>query len=286
MAKFTHSELIEKTDDLLKRIAQTQDTEEFKKWVEFLKSGYAYSFGNYMLAAVQFRIRTGAHITDIRSFNAWRKLGRFPKKDTGLAILVPFRTMKKYDANGRELPRYSRQKPAHIEYGSLYFGVGYVFDVSDTEGEPLPEVKWWAEREDEKTFTALMSFCETQNIKVEMKDSMGSARGASGGGIIYLTTKSVKTFVHEIAHELLHQKRDEKKVPYATGELEAETVAYVVCAHLGIEEADASAAYLANWKASQEGMKASLGRIEKTTRAILKALHEEVDEPETETEPA
>lgn len=251
-------------DAMIEKIAQTKSSEEFKRWMEFLKCGHAYSFGNFLWIIAQ---RPDA--TLVRSFNAWRndkELGRYVVKGAkGIKVLYPKIWQRKFDANGNRIAFGDKKTPvASTEFGGISYGVGYVFDVSDTDGKPLPEMKWYADIENDTVFEQLLGVARDNGIQVEIVaqiDGHARARGVSKKGKIELVSRSVSTFIHEIAHELLHQNADDKTNRHQR-EIEAEMVSYIICQKYGIEGvADASATYLANWGADGKSIRQSTSRI-------------------------
>ena len=119
----------------------------------------------------------------------------------------------------------------------------------------------------------LRNVADKRGIAVTFKALEGSAYGASKKGAIdvddtHTTGQQAKTLAHELAHEALHW--DIKgSFTHSLAELEAESVAYVVCRHFDLESEVRSAAYIAIWNGDSKSLRASLERISKTARAII-----------------
>ena len=152
------------------------------------------------------------------------------------------------------------------------FKVVYVFDISQTDGDPLPGPPDWKSPDKNAELTKLlMEFAQSKDIIVEVKDLPGEIQGASTGGKIILDPEAgTKTLIHEIAHELLHQVKD-TPTGSTIQEFEAESVAYVVAKHFGIDGLS-SPNYVALHGADAEMILAHLGRIHKLATQIIIAI--------------
>jgi len=254
---------------LINQIDATKRDEKFVAWMDFLAAGYNYSFGNWLLICMQ-----RPDFTNVRSFRAWKKFKRYPRQGCGIKILFPKTWYKRYDKNG-ELIHWSDKttKCVRREFGGLSFGVGNVWDVSDTEGEPLPEVQWHSRVTDETLIEKLIAFCGENNISVEFRNERErGAQGWSELGKIVVFGRSVSVFVHEIAHELLHDKKERSESAKTQLECEAEVVSAIICKRFGIDTNATSAAYLANWGVDAKVIRASTTRIQGAVEKICKSL--------------
>ena len=158
----------------------------------------------------------------------------------------------------------------------VYFIPVPVFDLSQTEGQPLPEVEISMEGDNYKGFLDnLLAFCESKKIKVNFRNlGINGLYGYSKGGQIAITnTESintqVNTMIHEVAHELLHKTNPMGR---QRKEIQAEGVAYVVTRHFGMENKSFNylALYHANYKKIMENMKA----ISRAAKEIIEFLEE------------
>jgi hypothetical protein len=152
------------------------------------------------------------------------------------------------------------------------FKTVFVFDISQTDGEPLPEPPDWKSPEQNAILTErLMDFTESRGILVQVKELQGETQGVSMGGTIILCPKAgTKTLIHEIAHELLHHKEGIIISP-TERELEAEAVSYVVGKHFGLDGL-ASPNYVALHGANAEMIMEHLERIRNIAKEIIQAL--------------
>jgi hypothetical protein len=198
--------------------------------------------------------------TMVAGFHKWRSFGRYVKRgECGIPILAPiFKTTIDEDGDEREI--------------LVGFKVVYVFDLSQTYGEPLPEPPDWKSPEKNAELNELLlDFAESKGIQVHVKQIGRDIQGLSSGGNIVIDPEAgTKTLIHEIAHEMLHY--DEDAFVDRTGqELEAESVAYVVGKHFGLTGL-ASPNYNALHGATAEMILAHLERIRNTAAEIIRQI--------------
>jgi N-terminal domain of anti-restriction factor ArdC len=229
-----------------------------------------YSFRNVMLIVTQF-----PEATRVCGFNAWKKLGRFVKKgEHGIVIVAPM-PIREREENTDE----SRT------VGLRFRGV-CVFDVSQTDGAPLPEL---AEvRGDPGDLTAkLKSYIASLNIALDYADDLGGPDGMSQGGHITLRrdlapAEEFSVLVHELAHETLHHiprtDTDPPRPPKVVRETEAEAVAFVVTHAVGLDTGTAASDYIQLYQGDKDTLATSLARIQAAASGILAALLESATE--------
>lgn len=226
---------------------------------------HQYSFGNVMAIA-----RQKPDATRVAGFQTWKDLGRFVRKgEKGIAILAPLIGKRKNDTED------GAETATACVYG--FRGV-YVFDVSQTDGEPLPEFAK-ASGEPGEAMVRLMAFAASMGIAVEFKpeSEMGGAYGWSSGGKIALLdgrsdAETVTTFIHELGHELLEHAKRRSEVSKTRRELEAEAVSFVVGQSIGLDMNTASADYIRLYNGDAEMLAESMEAISRTASAILGAL--------------
>jgi len=266
-----HPELIEKLEEGIKNLTTSEE------WQHYLASQARfskYSFGNAMLIAWQ---RPTA--TQVAGFRAWQKMGRQVRKgEKAIWILAPmvYKVTDPKDGEERVVIRGFKSVP--------------VFDVAQTDGDDLPTVCNRLQGDDpDGLFDTLVSVAESIGYRVEVTILDAGINGdcTYSERRIRVETRNtpaqrVKTLAHELAHALLHEDRT---MPRALAELEAESVAYIVCQALGIDSGDYSFGYVATWagggEAATAAIKASCGRIQTTAAKIL-AEAEADDLAETE----
>jgi hypothetical protein len=162
-----------------------------------------------------------------------------------------------------------------------------VFDVEQTDGQPLPEPGGASGDPGVKT-AALKAAILERGIVLEAVDDLGGALGTSSGGRIQLLNglspaTEFTTLVHEYAHELLHHGQDRYE-SRDTRELEAEAVSFVVGQAVGLDVADAARDYIHLYRGNRQALEESLSRIQKTASAVLSVLDpgaERIGQPST-----
>ena len=184
----------------------------------------------------------------VAGFQTWRSLGRYVRKgERGIPILAPiFFREDSGDPDSRQVLTGFRSV--------------YVFDVSQTDGKPLPEPPDWKSPEQNQVlFDRLVEFAKSKGISVSVKKLDREIQGVSlGGSIVVDPSAGVKTLIHELGHEILHSV---EKIPSTRGEreLEAESVAYVVAKHFGLSDLH-SPNYVALHGADAEKITGSYGK--------------------------
>jgi len=220
---------------------------------------HKYSFHNICLISSQCPTATR-----VAGFQTWRTMGRFVRKgEKGIAILAPI------------VGRRETESATDNARAIVGFRAAYVFDVDQTDGEPLPTPVEASGDPGVKT-AALRTAILGQGIAIESVDDLGGALGTSSGGCIRLLNglspaMEFTTLVHEHAHELLH-RADDRPASCDTRELEAEAVAFVVGGAVGLNTSAASRDYILLYRGDREALSGSLDRIQRAASIILKAV--------------
>jgi antirestriction protein ArdC len=229
---------------------------------------HRYSFNNVMLIYTQ---REDA--SNVAGFQTWRKLGRFVRKgEKGILILAPmiFKNAQAESAKTDE------------EKTIVRFKAAYVFDVSQTDGEPLPEFAT-VQGDPADHLERLKQFVSGRGIGLEYSPSIAPARGVSRGGSIALLpglslADEFAVLSHEIAHEMLHRGERRAQTNKIIRETEAEAVAFVVCQSIGLETGTAASDYIQLYSGDHETLAASLEVIQQTACEIIAALRPQVED--------
>ena len=240
-------------------------SENLKAFLKMASHFHNYSLNNWLLIFSQC---PGA--TKVCGYKTWQKLGRQVKKGgSSIRILAP-RKFKKEDKDGKEKE-------------GMYFTTVPVFDISQTEGEDLPEV--FKVEGDPGEYTAILEeVISDLGIYLEDVQDLGGALGRSKGGeILILKTldgsQRFTTLVHELAHELLHKDED-RPSSKTQRETEAEAVAYIVGQAIGVDSLGQTADYVQLWKGDLELFHKCLGRIQKCAKTIIEALQKKAKSQE------
>ncbi|MEK4867909.1 LPD25 domain-containing protein [Bacillus sp. FSL E2-8895] len=259
---------------------------DLKEYLTFMAKFYHYSPSNISLIQSQFQ---GA--SAVGSFSFWKEKG-FPVKkgEKGIKILVPNRTVAKFkDKEGswktvtkanEEEKKQIESKSVEVIPGRLYFAVGHVFDVSQTnaKAEDLPRIfpNRWLEgsvTDYKSLYKGMEAIAEKNGVKIiAPKSELGVAKGVS-----YPLTKevalnprnselqNVKTLLHELAHAKLHTAETRMNYTAPEKEFQAEMTAYAVSSYFGIDTSEYSLGYLASW---------TQGKEMKDKTKLLKEVHE------------
>lgn len=226
-----------------------------------------YSFGNVLMIAWQ-----KPDATHVAGFNAWKRLGRHVKKgEKGIAILAPLVSQKKLFEGDEKAEREAQT--VRVLRG---FRVVHVFDVSQTEGKPLPEFAKVSG--DPGQFTERMKkLIARHKINLLYESILTGALGRSLGGEIVLRPDlppavEFSVLVHEFAHERLHKGERRKETTATIRETEAEAVAYVVSKAIGLDTGGAAADYIQLYDGTTETLAESLDHIQRTAAEIISAV--------------
>ena len=197
-----------------------------------------------------------ADATHVAGFQTWKDLGRYVKKgEKGIAILAPMMLRKCEEA--------SEAKDDHQVATILRFKVVHVFDVTQTDGEPLPE---FARRTGAPgpAVERLRSFLVTRGIELVYEQPPMGALGSSSGGRIRVkpgltAAEEFGVLVHETAHELLHHGEGSVRGTLTSRETEAEAVTFVVAEAVGLQNGTASSDYIQLYRGDVSNGSSSLG---------------------------
>lgn len=281
------------TDKLEKGLKELFESEKYKTYLSTMSKFHNYSFNNTLLIAMQ-----KPEATLVAGYKAWQKNfeRHVNKGEKAIRILAPAPYKIKeerdkldpvtgemmFDENG--MPQKEQ-----VEVTIPAFRAVSVFDVSQTDGKPIPELEaqeLLSTVEGYEDFVqALMNVAP---VPIGFEDIPGDSKG-------YFHTEekriavqenmsesqTLKTMVHEVAHSMLHNKeinRDDLMEAPAkdrnTKEVEAESVAYTVCQHFGIDTSDYSFGYIVGWSSGKDmkELKSSLDIIRKTSSELITGI--------------
>lgn len=281
------------TDKLEEGLKELFESEKYKTYLSTMSKFHNYSFNNTLLIAMQ-----KPEATLVAGYKAWQKNfeRHVNKGEKAIRILAPAPYKIKeerdkldpvtgemmFDENG--MPQKEQ-----VEVTIPAFRAVSVFDVSQTDGKPIPELEaqeLLSTVEGYEDFVqALMNVAP---VPIGFEDIPGDSKG-------YFHTEekriavqenmsesqTLKTMVHEVAHSMLHNKEinrdDLMEVPAKdrnTKEVEAESVAYTVCQHFGIDTSDYSFGYIVGWSSGKDmkELKSSLDIIRKTSSELITGI--------------
>lgn len=289
MAQTREERLAELTEKLENGIREIYSSGRYAEYLSAMSKFYRYSYGNVLLIYAQC-----PHATYVASYGRWKKaFGRQVRKgEKGISILAPC-PYQRFTAQEQKDPDtgtalYSPDGTPLTELRlvqTVRFRIETVFDVSQTKGRELPSLgvsELTGEVADYQTlYNHLLAYSP---VPVAYEQIPRGAKGyfspieqriALQPGMSQVQT--IKTLVHEIAHAKLHdpaRQEPEEAKKRREKEVEAESVAYVVCQHLGIDTSDYSFGYVAGWSRGKEleELKASLQIIRKASDEIIRAV--------------
>ena len=286
------------TDKLEAGIAALFQSETYKAYLSTMAKFHNYSLNNTLLIAMQ-----KPDTTLVAGYQAWQKQHQrhVKKGEKGIQIIAPSTYKAKKEREvldpGTGRPKLDAQgKPVteivEVEYPA--FRVATVFDVSQTEGKELPTlgVDELAGKVDgySQLLTALKETCPVP-IGFEQIESGAKGYYHTTEHRIALQegmseTQTLKTLIHEMAHQKLHshekEKPREERLTARSKEVEAESVAYTVCQHFGIDTSDYSFGYIAGWSSGKETaeLKESLGKIRDAASEMITDIEAKLAEME------
>lgn len=285
-------ELHQITDKLEKGVKDVFQSDKYKQFLNVMAKFPRYSVNNIMLIMMQ---RPDAQLC--QSFTGWKQMGRYVKKgEKGISILAPApykieREQTKLDEKGRPVfDADGEPVKEKVEVTIRAFKVVKTFDLSQTDGKELPTIGPSELVGNIEGYPKLLqALQEISPVPVSFELIDGDAKGfyhledkkiVVQDGMSEVQT--IKTLLHEMAHQKLHDKDnvpEAKDISRNGKEVEAESVAYVVCQHYGINTSDYSFSYVAGWSEGKETpeLKASLDKIRQTASEFIYQIDQKME---------
>ncbi len=285
-------ELHQITDKLEKGVKDVFQSDKYKQFLNVMAKFPRYSVNNTMLIMMQ---RPDAQLC--QSFTGWKQMGRYVKKgEKGISILAPApykieREQTKLDDKGRPVfDADGEPVKEKVEVTIRAFKVVKTFDLAQTDGKELPMI---GPNELVGSIDGypklLQALQEVSPVPVSFELIDGGAKGyynLENKSIVIQDgmseVQTIKTLLHEMAHQKLHDKDtvpEAKDITRNGKEVEAESVAYVVCQHYGINTSDYSFSYVAGWLEGKETpeLKASLDKIRQTASEFIYQIDQRME---------
>lgn len=285
-------ELHQITDKLEKGVKDVFQSDKYKQFLNVMAKFPRYSVNNTMLIMMQ---RPDAQLC--QSFTGWKQMGRYVKKgEKGISILAPApykieREQTKLDDKGRPVfDADGEPVKEKVEVTIRAFKVVKTFDLAQTDGKELPTI---GPNELVGSIDGypklLQALQEISPVPVSFELIDGGAKGyynLENKSIVIQDgmseVQTIKTLLHEMAHQKLHDKDtvpEAKDITRNGKEVEAESVAYVVCQHYGINTSDYSFSYVAGWSEGKETpeLKASLDKIRQTASEFIYQIDQRME---------
>lgn len=255
----------EKVEQLIQDLENgLEDITKEDKYKEYLNA--MSKFHNYSARNIILILNQNPNATHIASYDTWKKLGRQVKKGSkGLGIFVPMKFNKnieitKIDPKTNEpmLDKEGKEIKENMKHSYLTFGKGSVFDISQTDGKELPSIVKDLQGDVNNYDLFLNSLKDISSVPIEFEEIYSSAKGyyhlidkriALRKGMSQKQT--LKTAIHEISHAEIHNDNNKDK-DKSSKEVEAESIAYIVCKNYGLDTSDYSFGYVTGWNKSKD----------------------------------
>ena len=284
------------TEKLEQGIKELFESEKYKTYLNTMSKFHNYSFNNTMLIAMQ-----KPDATLVAGFKAWQKnFDRHVKKgEKGIRILAPApykikEERDKIDPVTQELllDKDGNPQKEEVEITIPAFRAVSVFDVAQTDGKPIPELAAKELLSDVEGYQDMIRAVEAISpVPIELEEIAGDSKGYYDREAKRIAvqenmseSQTLKTMIHEVAHSKLHSKEVEQdeqmKKDRNTKEVEAESIAYTVCQHFGIDTSDYSFGYIAGWSSGRDTkeLRASMDTIRRTASELITGIEEQLQE--------
>ncbi|MDF9747930.1 ImmA/IrrE family metallo-endopeptidase [Natrinema salsiterrestre] len=290
-----HSTMEAWAKDLVDEVDDAASSEQFKKWLDVQSRFHDYSYRNTLLIN-----RQCPHATRVAGYRTWQnEFNRHVSEgESAIWIWAPIIAKQCPDCENspsyheRSDCEYDETPPEEWSKGLVGFRPAPVFDISQTEGEPLPELETEATGDADELLPALLEAAPSLTVDVAVVSQPEWTHGDAKGVCQYRSPAEqplieirdrensadiAVTLVHEYAHALLHNETDDK-TERSKRELEAEAVSYIVGRYFGIDTSG-SAFYLAAWEGDEpEVIFDRLERISSTAQEIIDVVNMVTDD--------
>ena len=284
------------TEKLEQGIKELFESEKYKTYLNTMSKFHNYSFNNTMLIAMQ-----KPDATLVAGFKAWQKnFDRHVKKgEKGIRILAPApykikEERDKIDPVTQELllDKNGNPQKEEVEITIPAFRAVSVFDLSQTDGKPIPELTAKELLSDVEGYQDMIRAVEAISpVPIELEEIAGDSKGYYDREAKRIAvqenmseSQTLKTMIHEVAHSKLHSKEVEQdeqmRKDRNTKEVEAESIAYTVCQHFGVDTSDYSFGYIAGWSSGRDTkeLRASMDTIRRTASELITGIEEQLQE--------
>jgi len=274
--------LLKDVEALIDRLATSavsaRDSQEFQDWLRVVSRFHQYSFNNTLLI-----YRAMPTATRVAGYKTWQKLGRQVKRgEKGIPILAPVVYRKKpepttkHNLNKLE----SEEDQEDQEEVRIGFRVVHVFDISQTEGDPLPTLDHTLNGDDSDLLELATRTATSFGYNVFTETLPDGVNGVARPPREILVSKALppqgraKTIFHELAHHLLRHCSINHNQDKHLKELAAEASAFVTLHYLGVDSELPSSRYVATWMKDKDNLKTVLVAVHETVKKILDSIEE------------
>ena len=286
----------ELTDKLEQGLQDLFNSDSYCNYLRTMSKFHNYSFNNTLLIAMQ-----KPDATLVAGYKAWQKNfeRHVNKGEKAIRILAPApykikEERDKIDPVTQELllDKDGNPQKEEVEITIPAFRAVSVFDLSQTDGKPIPELAAKELLSDVEGYQDMIRAVEAISpVPIELEEIAGDSKGYYDKEAKRIAvqenmseSQTLKTMIHEVAHSKLHSKEVEQdeqmKKDRNTKEVEAESIAYTVCQHFGVDTSDYSFGYIAGWSSGRntKELRASMDTIRRTASELITGIEEQLQE--------
>ena len=270
MKKEDAKQLADQAISALQEELKAGRSESLLKYLDAMSHFHNYSWSNCMLIALQM-----PQATFVAGFRRWLQMGRHVRKaEKGIGIMAPLVYRRRENADGTAT---STDDKSDANGKSVRgFKIVHVFDISQTEGDDLPQLAGIAGDPGE-LLSSLEELIRSNGITLQDETLPPGVKGVSRKGEIAIAeglpaAERFAVLAHELAHEWMHDEEHRKTLQKTVRETEAEAVAYVVCRSFGLDCSTRSSDYIQLYAGNEATLIASLERIQKTATRMIESL--------------
>ena len=284
----------ELTDKLEQGLQDLFNSDSYRNYLSTMSKFHNYSFNNTLLIAMQ-----KPDATLVAGYKAWQKNfeRHVNKGEKAIRILAPApykikEERDKIDPVTQELllDKDGNPQKEEVEITIPAFRAVSVFDVAQTDGKPIPELAAKELLSDVEGYQDMIRAVEAISpVPIELEEIAGDSKGYYDREAKRIAvqenmseSQTLKTMIHEVAHSKLHSKEVEQdeqmRKDRNTKEVEAESVAYTVCQHFGIDTSDYSFVYIAGWSSGRDTkeLRSSMDTIRRTASELITGIEEQL----------
>ena len=292
----------ELTDKLEQGLQDLFNSDSYRNYLSTMSKFHNYSFNNTLLIAMQ-----KPDATLVAGYKAWQKNfeRHVNKGEKAIRILAPApykikEERDKIDPVTQELllDKDGNPKKEEVEITIPAFRAVSVFDVAQTDGKPIPELAAKELLSDVEGYQDMIRAVEAiSSVPIELEEIAGDSKGYYDRDSKRIAvqenmseSQTLKTMIHEVAHSKLHSKEVEQDEQMRndrnTKEVEAESVAYTVCQHFGVDTSDYSFGYIAGWSSGRDTkeLRSSMDTIRRTASELITGIEEQLQELQRDRE--
>ena len=286
----------ELTDKLEQGLQDLFNSDSYRNYLSTMSKFHNYSFNNTLLIAMQ-----KPDATLVAGYKAWQKNfeRHVNKGEKAIRILAPApykikEERDKIDPVTQELllDKDGNPQKEEVEITIPAFRAVSVFDVAQTDGKPIPELAAKELLSDVEGYQDMIRAVEAISpVPIELEEIAGDSKGYYDREAKLIAvqenmseSQTLKTMIHEVAHSKLHSKEVEQdeqmRKDRNTKEVEAESIAYTVCQHFGVDTSDYSFGYIAGWSSGRDTkeLRASMDTIRRTASELITGIEEQLQE--------